>query len=80
MFVAKAEVITGSTTTSVIAGLSFAHDVMPIISEIGICAGTIVALHGVWKILYHHYWRLKYSKKHEDHLILTNDNSDNKGT
>lgn len=48
---AKADLIKGSITAVASGGFSFTTDVMPFISEIGVCAGTIVALHGVYLII-----------------------------
>lgn len=40
-----------SAMVSWVSGLSITQDVMPIISGIGVLAGTIVALHGVFVIV-----------------------------
>jgi len=40
-----------SAMLSWVAGLSLSQDVIPIISMIGVVAGTFVALHGVYEIV-----------------------------
>lgn len=63
---AKAEVLIGSTTTATIAGSSWISEMLPIISTIGMIAGTLVAVHGLIKICYGYYilWRYKNNGNH----------------
>jgi hypothetical protein len=67
MFVgeAKADVIVGSSTTSGILILNLAQNIMPVLSFIGIIAGTILALHGVYE-LGMRYYRLYKMRKHKE--------------
>ena len=60
---AKAETIVGSGTTSGILILTWAHDVIPFISEIGIIMGTILAIHGVYELIRKKYMDYK-ARKH----------------
>ena len=48
----KAEVLTGTTTAVAGVGFSWTHAIFPIISEIAVIAGCIVALHGVYVIIH----------------------------
>ena len=48
-----------SAMLSWISGLSLTQDIMPVVSAIGVIAGTIVALHGCWIIAYGWIKRLR---------------------
>ncbi len=63
MYNDKAQVCIGSCSAmlSWIAGMSFSHDVIPVVSYIGVCAGAFVALHGVYMIIKH--WLVDLKKK-----------------
>lgn len=60
---AKAEVLIGSVTTATIAGSSWISEMLPIISTIGMIAGSIVAVHGLGKIVYGYYKMWKYKNR-----------------
>ena len=62
---AKAEVATGVTTAVAGAGFDFAHNVFPIISEIAVVAGCIVACHGVYVIIKDEYLKWKHKKHNQ---------------
>lgn len=50
----KVQVCVGgcSAMLSWISSISILQDVMPVVSSIGVLAGTLVALHGCWVIVY----------------------------
>lgn len=60
---AKAELATGTIAVATTASYSWAADIFPVISEIGVIAGTIVAVHGLGKLIYGYYklWKNKDS-------------------
>jgi len=65
---AKAEAIVGTIASVTGVSYGWTADIFPIISEIAICAGAVVALHGIIKIVigYIRYFRNGYMPNHED--------------
>jgi hypothetical protein len=60
MFEEAKGAIVGTSTSSGIGVLLWVHDAIPILSTIGILAGTILAIHGVFELI------LKYIKRGKD--------------
>jgi len=58
----KIQVCVGSCSAilSWVSGLSISQDIMPVISGIGVVAGTVVALHGCIVLVARWIKRLKY--------------------
>lgn len=63
---ARAEVVTGITTASagVMGHISWINDIYPLISEVAVIAGAIVALHGLYAVVKDEIAKWKNRRKH----------------